>query len=615
MSQAFDFRLGLFEAAVGQRVDFQDARSDGEVVRVIGAAAQDTAFEFGDDAAFALALFFREGADAGEALAGFFHAGGDDVGFPVRVESADGFEHFPRLVVFFPGGGVVLVFFELFGGADGEVALEEDVVRVDAAGLEGLVFCGLGREGYEGDSGAARHAEEQAGGAVEIWNQTGGHRPPTLGPAGDDRKSETGAERRAEAVGHLGPGGGCWRSFRGGGRGCFAVFVDCRCLNCGGGGFRVLEMNVNGLKGRRLVELLDLREIPKVLLHEHLDGGLRPATVIELAREQGYAGLPTEDAVDLADWFHRGAQRGNLPEYLEGFEHTTAVMQTAEALERVAYEFIEDMHEDGVVYAEVRFAPVFHTQRGLSPDEVVAAVTRGLARGEARYGVRWGLIVCAMRHLNESLAAAELAIRCRPLGVVGFDLAGGEDGFPPKKHVEAFQAIERANFHITIHAGEAYGPESIWQALQYCGAHRLGHATRLRDDIEVEADGTMRLGSLAQYVLDRRVPLEMCLLSNLHTGACARLEDHPFGMFFRRGFRVCLNTDDRLMSDTTMSGETKLATELFDLSLADLEKLSLNAMKSAFVDFDSRIRMIFEVIKPGFAAVRERLAARLEGVG
>ncbi|NQX01327.1 adenosine deaminase family protein, partial [bacterium] len=223
------------------------------------------------------------------------------------------------------------------------------------------------------------------------------------------------------------------------------------------------------LTGKALTAAVDIRKLPKVLLHEHLDGGLRPSTVIDLAADLGYRGLPTTDPTDLAAWFHRGAQRGNLPEYLEGFLHTTSVMQTADALERVAFEFIEDMHRDGVVYAEVRFAPVYHTERGLSQDEVVVAVVAGLERGERAYGVEWGLIICAMRHMANSLEAAELAIRHRDIGVVGFDLAGGEDGFPPKKHVAAFQAIERANFYITIHAGEAYGPKSIWQALQYCG--------------------------------------------------------------------------------------------------------------------------------------------------
>lgn len=357
------------------------------------------------------------------------------------------------------------------------------------------------------------------------------------------------------------------------------------------------------LRGKDLVAALDFRKLPKVLLHEHLDGGVRPSTVIELARELGYGGLPTEDAGELATWFHRGAQRGNLPEYLEGFAHTAAVMQTKEALERVAYEFLEDMKRDGVVYAEVRFAPQLHIGDGLTQDEVVKAVLEGLRRGEKDFGVKWGLIICALRHLNTSLEAAELAIRWREAGVVGFDLAGGEAGFPPKKHVDAFQAIERANFYITIHAGEAFGLESIWQALQYCGAHRLGHATRLRDDIRIGDDGSLQLGTLAQYVLDRRIPLEMCLYSNLHTGACHDLTEHPFGLFFRNGFRVCLNTDDRLMSDTSMTKETILATELFDLSLAELERLNMNAIKSAFAPYDMRLDLIFNIIKPGYAAL------------
>lgn len=364
------------------------------------------------------------------------------------------------------------------------------------------------------------------------------------------------------------------------------------------------ERKLVDLRGKDLVEAMDFRDLPKVLLHEHLDGGLRPSTVIDLAKENGYQGLPTEDAGELAAWFHRGAQKGNLPEYLEGFTHTCGVMQEKESLERVAYEFLEDMKGDGVVYAEIRFAPLLHTDGGLTQDEVVNAVLAGLRRGEREFGVKWGVIICALRHLNTSLEAAELAIRWRDAGVVGFDLAGGESGFPPKKHIDAFQAIERANFYITIHAGEAFGVESIWQALQYCGAHRLGHATRLRDDIHVNKDGSLQLGNLAQYVLDRRIPLEMCLYSNLHTGACKHLEEHPFGLFFRNGFRVCLNTDDRLMSDTNMTKETILATELFDLTLADLERLNLNAIKSAFAPFDKRLELIFNTIKPGYAALR-----------
>lgn len=363
-------------------------------------------------------------------------------------------------------------------------------------------------------------------------------------------------------------------------------------------------------EGEALVAALDFKRLPKVLLHEHLDGGVRPATVIDLARDHGYRQLPTEDPAELADWFHRGAQRGSLPEYLEGFAHTTAVMQTRDALERIAYEFIEDMALDGVVYAEVRFAPVFHTGQGLTQDEVVEAVIEGLARGQREYGIAWGLILCAMRDRTDSLEAAELAIRWRERGVVGFDLAGGEAGHPPKKHLPAFEAIRRANFHITIHAGEAFGPESIWQALQWCGAHRLGHATRLRNDITVLPDGSLRLGELAQYILDRRIPLEMCLLSNIHTGACASIEEHPFPLFHRAGFRVCLNTDDRLMSDTSMTLELETATKAFRLNLIDLEKMTMNAMKSAFIPHQRRVEIIHKRLLPSFATLFAELAER-----
>jgi adenosine deaminase len=356
--------------------------------------------------------------------------------------------------------------------------------------------------------------------------------------------------------------------------------------------------------GDQLLAVIDIRRLPKVLLHEHLDGGLRPQTMIELSRVAGYTDLPTHDPTDLASWFHRGAQKGSLPEYLEGFRHTCALMQSKDALERVAYEFIEDMKNDGVIYAEARFAPVLHIQEHLNQDEVVAAVIAGLRRGEEDFGVKWGLIICALRDRQDSLEAAELAIRCREQGVVGFDLAGAEAGFPPKKHIDAFHAIQRANFNITIHAGEAFGPESIWQAIQYCGAHRLGHGTRIVDEITVNPDGTLELGSLARFVLDHRTPLEMCLSSNLHTGACDNLSNHPFGILFRNHFRICINTDDRLMSDTTMTKETELATRLFNLSLADLERLTLNAMKSAFAPFETRYQLISDIIRPAYAGLR-----------
>lgn len=350
-----------------------------------------------------------------------------------------------------------------------------------------------------------------------------------------------------------------------------------------------------------------LRALPKVLLHEHLDGGLRPATIIELARDCGYTQLPSQDPVELARWFHRGANRGSLPLYLEGFAHTCGVMQTEEALERVAYEFLEDMRADGVVYVETRFAPVFHTNLGLDRSRVVQAVLKGLERGRAAFGVQFGLILCAMRNMDPMISQeiAELAVDCRPHGVVGFDLAGEEGGYPPKKHVDAFHYIQRENFNITIHAGEAFGKESIWQAIQWCGAHRIGHATRLIEDMRIKDGQVLSMGTLAQYVLDKRIPLEICLTSNLHTGAVRSLQDHPFGVYHRYKFRVTLNTDNRLMSNITLTDEFQKASEAFGLDLADLEKITINGMKSAFAPYKQRLAMIFDVIKPGYARLQQ----------
>lgn len=352
-----------------------------------------------------------------------------------------------------------------------------------------------------------------------------------------------------------------------------------------------------------------IRTLPKVLLHDHLDGGLRPETVIELAKDIGYKKLPTTDPGELAEWFHRGATRGSLPLFLEGFEHTCGVMQTEEALERVAYEMMEDMKKDGVVYVETRFAPVFHTQKGLHWETVVRSVLRGLERGKKDFGVEYGLILCAMRNMKPTVSQeiAELAVDFRNQGVVGFDLAGEEGGYPPKKHVEAFHYIQRENFNITIHAGEAFGKESIWQAIQWCGAHRIGHATRLIEDMKVKDGQVMSMGTLAQYVLDKRIPLEICLTSNVHTGAVKSLEEHPFGIYYRYKFRVTLNTDDRLMSNITLTDEYATAAEVFGLTLDDLEKLTINAMKSAFIPYKQRIDIIYNVLKPGYARARERL--------
>ncbi len=347
-----------------------------------------------------------------------------------------------------------------------------------------------------------------------------------------------------------------------------------------------------------------LRSLPKVLLHEHLDGVLRPQSVIELARQEKYSSLPSGDPAALADWFHQGANKGSLAKYLEGFAHTIAVMQSEEALERVAYEQAEDLRKDGVVYFETRFAPVFHTRKGLTHQQVVSAVLKGLERGRKDFGVSSGLIICAMRNMDVSLEMAELAVDFRERGVVGFDLAGEEGGYPPKKHVDAFHYIQRENFNITIHAGEGFGKESIWQAIKYCGAHRIGHGTRLIDDIAISEGKVVKLGDLAQYVLDKRIPLEICLISNVHTGATPSLGEHPFKILYQEKFRVTLNTDNRLMSDTTMTKEFEAAASTFGLSLNDFEKITINAMKSAFLPYDQRIRFIYSVIKPRYAALK-----------
>jgi len=345
-----------------------------------------------------------------------------------------------------------------------------------------------------------------------------------------------------------------------------------------------------------------LKALPKVLLHDHLDGGLRPQTIVELARESGYQHLPARETDNLAEWFHTTASRGSLPLYLQGFEHTIAVMETEEALERVAYEMLEDMKMDGVVYVETRFAPMLHVQKGLHPENIMRAVIRGLERGKSDFGVEYGVILCGLRSMPPEVSqeVAELAVDFRPHGVVAFDLAGEEGGYPPKKHVEAFHYIQRENFNITIHAGEGFGKESIWQAIQWCGAHRIGHATRLIEDMRVKDDVVLSMGSLAQYVLDKRIPLESCITSNVHTGAVRSLEEHPFHIFYRYRFRVTLNTDNRLMSAITLTDEFHTAAQTFGLTLEDLERITINAMKSAFIPYRQRVAFIYDVLKPGY---------------
>jgi len=348
-----------------------------------------------------------------------------------------------------------------------------------------------------------------------------------------------------------------------------------------------------------------IRRAPKVLLHDHLDGGVRPETVIELAAEIGYLALPETDALKLAGWFRDAADSGSLERYLETFAHTVAVMQTPAGLSRVAREAVEDLADDGVVYAEIRWAPEQHVEGGLSLEEVVDAVLAGFRAGEqaaAEKGqqIRVGAIVTAMRHAARSLEIAELAVAYRDRGVVGFDIAGAEAGFPPTRHLDAFEYLQRENFHFTIHAGEAFGLPSIWQAIQWCGADRLGHGVRIIDDVELDADG-VRLGRLAAYVRDKRIPLEMCPTSNVHTGAAPSIEQHPINLLRRLRFRVTVNTDNRLMSGVTLSDEFETLSRVFGFGLDEMEWLTLNAMKSAFVPFDERLRVINGVIKPSYA--------------
>ena len=342
-----------------------------------------------------------------------------------------------------------------------------------------------------------------------------------------------------------------------------------------------------------------IRQAPKVLLHDHLDGGLRPATVAELADEVGYDGLPSRDPAELAASFDQG-RSGGLQRYLEAFAHTVAVMQTTEALARVAAECAEDLAADGVVYAEVRFAPELHTETGLQLEEVVEAVLDGYRSGGSDRGIDVRVLLTAMRTAARSPEIADLAIRYRDDGVVGFDIAGREAGNPPTRHLAAFQEIAKANGHITIHAGEAFGLPSIWEAVQLCGGERLGHGVRIVDDITVHPDGGIELGRLAAFVRDRRVPLEMCPTSNVHTGAVASIEEHPIALLRRLRFRVTVNTDNRLMFGVTLSSEFETLSRVLGFGLDEMQWLTLNAMKSAFCPFDERLRLINGVIKPGY---------------
>ncbi|MER6112267.1 adenosine deaminase [Streptomyces hirsutus] len=346
-----------------------------------------------------------------------------------------------------------------------------------------------------------------------------------------------------------------------------------------------------------------LRRLPKAVLHDHLDGGLRPSTVVELADTVGHT-LPTTDPDELAAWYVEAADSGDLVRYIATFEHTLAVMQTREGLLRTAEEYVLDLAADGVVYGEVRYAPELMTKGGLTLPEVVEAVQEGLAAGMAKAAatgtpVRVGTLLCGMRMFDRTRETADLVVAFRDAGVVGFDIAGAEDGFPAADHLDAFEHLRRESVPFTIHAGEAHGLPSIHQAVQLCGAQRIGHGVRITEDI---VDG--KLGRLAGWVRDRRIALEMCPTSNLQTGAAGSIATHPITALKDLGFRVTLNTDNRLVSGTTMTREMSLLVEQAGWTVEDLRTVTVNAVKSAFLPFDERNALLRDVVLPGYDSVR-----------
>ncbi len=349
-----------------------------------------------------------------------------------------------------------------------------------------------------------------------------------------------------------------------------------------------------------------VKRVPKALLHDHLDGGLRPETIIDIAKEIGHD-LPTYDPAELAEWFRASCDSGSLVLYLETFAHTVAVMQRREDIIRVSRECAVDLARDGVVYAEVRMAPELLTEKGLTLTEVVEAILDGFREGENQAkeegnSIRIFSLLCGMRQNDRSQEVAELAVKYRDRGVVGFDIAGPEDGFPPSDQLDTFEYLRKENAHFTIHAGEAYGLPSIWEAIQICGAERLGHGVRIADDIDFNHTPP-RLGRLASYVRDRRIPLEMCPSSNIQTGVATSFDDHPIGKLAKLRFRITVNTDNRLMSATSMSREMHELVKACDWNFLDLQRVTINALKSSFIPFEERLAIIEEIVKPGYARI------------
>jgi adenosine deaminase len=318
--------------------------------------------------------------------------------------------------------------------------------------------------------------------------------------------------------------------------------------------------------------------LPKADLHVHLDGSLRLQTIVDLAREENVE-LPSQDPGELRRLMHLGENCGSLAEYLKAFDITLRVMQTESALYRIAYELCEDAARENVRYMEVRYAPMLHTQRGLKLTKVIEAVLAGLKAARDKCGIESNIIICGIRNVSpaSSLEMAELAVAYKGRGVVGFDLAGAEYDHPAKHHRAAFQLVRDNNINVTIHAGEAYGPESVAQAIHVCGAHRIGHGCRLRED-----------GDLLHYVNDHRIPLECCPSSNVQTGAVRDLASHPLKLYFNLGLRVTVNTDNRLITDTSVSKELWLCHTQMGMSFRDIKSIVMAGFKSSFLPFHER---------------------------
>jgi adenosine deaminase len=330
------------------------------------------------------------------------------------------------------------------------------------------------------------------------------------------------------------------------------------------------------------MDAVSIRRLPKAVLHDHLDGGLRPATVLELAHDCGYRSLPAADPKRLAEWFFQGGSP-SLEVYLDAFRQTVAVMQTAASLERVALEAVQDLAADGVVYAELRFAPMLHLRNGLTPETVLEAVLSGVAAGRMETGLEAFVIVDAMRQDDDSMAVADLALGYAGRGVVGFDLAGPEAGFPAARHIDALRRAREGGLHLTIHAGEAAGVGSIEDALE-CGAERLGHGVRLVEDLRLEGSEVVAMGPVATRVIESGVALEACLSSNVHTGAYPSIASHPIGVLQRAGLGVTVNTDNRLMSATSMTNELVLSAEFHGFTIDDLRTVTMKAVDAAFCE-------------------------------